>query len=238
MAEPTTTEPTPKRSNREAIDPAASSPELAPVMKVARARATSAGGPRAAVPKAAKSAGRSGAAASLAPVATGSRALTPIETGARPANVEIYQGGADTVSGDAVSITQGGASIVTARSVEVQQGGIVNAQADDINVRMGGVVLARADRVSVEMGGVGLALAREANLTQGGVRTIVAQEVRVDQGLVGTAFAGKVTFEKPAGVFLLIAGKTEGPVKALMDWRGALAFGAVFGLLVGLLRRR
>jgi hypothetical protein len=60
----------------------------------------------------------------------------------------------------------------------------------------------------------------------------------VDQGLVGTAIAGKVTFEKQAGVFLLVAGKTEGPVRALLDWRGALAFGAVFGLFVGLLRRR
>jgi hypothetical protein len=69
-------------------------------------------------------------------------------------------------------------------------------------------------------------------------RTVIAQDVRVDQGLIGTAFAGRVTFERPAGVFLLLAGRTEGPVKALMDWRGALAFGAAFGLLVGLLRRR
>jgi hypothetical protein len=85
---------------------------------------------------------------------------------------------------------------------------------------------------------VGVALAREAHVTQGMARTVVAQDVRVDQGLIGTAFAGKVTFEKPSGVFLLLAGKTEGPVKAVMDWRGALAFGAAFGLLVGVLRRR
>jgi hypothetical protein len=103
---------------------------------------------------------------------------------------------------------------------------------------MGGVALARADRVSVEMGGIALSLARESHVTQGVARTILAQDVRVDQGLVGTAFAGKVTFEQPSGVLLLIAGKTEGPVKALMDWKGALAFGAVFGALVGLLRRR
>jgi hypothetical protein len=88
------------------------------------------------------------------------------------------------------------------------------------------------------MGGLGIAFAREAQLTQGGARTVIAQDVRVDQGLIGTAFAGKVTFERPSGVFLLLAGRTEGPVKALLDWRGALAFGAAMGAIVGLLRRR
>lgn len=216
MADPTITEPrSTGSSSAKATDSAASSPELAPVMKLTPARAT-----KSSVPGTARRAARS---------------LTPE---ARPANVEIYQGGADSVAGDSVSITQGGASVVNARSVEIHQGGIGNAQADEINVRMGGVALARADRVSVEMGGVGLSLAREATLTQGGARTIIAQDIHVDQGLVGTAFAGKVSFAQPSGVFLLIAGKTEGPVKAAMDWRGALAFGAAFGLVAGLLRRR
>jgi len=224
MADPITTKPAGiETENGKAIDPAASSPELAPVMKGARAKATTT--------VASKSPSRTTRNELASP-----RAIESVSS--RPANVEIYQGGAESVSGDSVSITQGGASVVTATSVEVHQGGIARAQADDINVRMGGVALARADRVSVEMGGIALSLAREAHVTQGVARTILAQDVRVDQGLVGTAFAGKVTFEQPSGVFLLIAGKTEGPVKALLDWRGALAFGAIFGLLLGLLRRR
>lgn len=234
MADPTPTESNggdakggPNVSGRKGAapkDPAASSPELAPVLKVTRAKATTSDVPRRAARPGSESADRG--------VVTASEAST------RPASVEIFQGGADSVAGDAVSITQGGASVVNARNVEVHQGGIANAQADDISVRMGGIALARADRLSVEMGGIGLALAREAQVTQGMARTIIAQDVRVDQGLIGTAFAGRVTFERPAGVFLLLAGRTEGPVKALMDWRGALAFGAAFGLIVGLLRRR
>lgn len=218
-------------------------PELAPAMKVTRAKATTSDVPR--KPARQKTGGpetvdefaveRPAAdVATAAPMAT----ATSGDGTARPANVEIYQGGADSVAGDTVRITQGGASTVNAGSVEVRQGGIANARADDISVSMGGVALARADRVSVEMGGMGIAFAREASLTQGVARTVVAQDVRVDQGLIGTAFAGKVTFERPSGVLLLLAGKTEGPVKALMDWRGALAFGAAFGLLLGLLRRR
>ena len=225
MADPTTTKPAGvETQNGKGTDPAVSSPELAPVIKGTRAKSTATPATKATT---AKASGVEGATKS---------ASLPVSS--RPANVEIYQGGADTVSGDAVSITQGGASMVTAKTIEIHQGGIGRAQADDINVRMGGVGLARADRVSVEMGGIGLSLARESHVTQGVARTVLAQDVRVDQGLVGTAFAGKVTFEQPSGVFLLVAGKTEGPVKALLDWRGALAFGAIFGLLVGLLRRR
>ena len=198
----------------------ASSPVLEPVTKVTRARATTSDVPRRASSDAAR------------------RTMRPKPAAARPAAVEIYQGGADSIEGDTVTITQGGASVVNARSVQIRQGGIANAQAQDITVSMGGVALARADRVSVEMGGLGIAFAREAHLTQGGARSIIAQEVRVDQSLVGTALAGRVSFARPSGVFLLIAGRVEGPVKTLFDWRGAIAFGAAFGLVVGIIRRR
>lgn len=185
---------------QEGAHDAGASPELAPVMKVTRAKATT--------------------------------------SAARPAEMAIQQGGVELVEADSVSVTQGGVTTVNARHVEVRQGGIANAQAEDIKVTMGGVALARADRVHVEMGGLGVAIGREAQVTQGIARSIVAKEVRVDQGLVGTAIAGKVSFERPSPVFLLIAGRTDGPVKAMFDWRGALAFGALFGLVAGMLRRR
>ena len=225
MAEPTTTTKP---------DSAQTSPELAPVMKAARARAVTSDVPkRGSRPKA--EASTNGA---VAPKASAAAAAAVADWPSRPENISIVQGGADRVDGDVVSITQGGATTVTASGVTIRQGGIVNAQADDINVSMGGVVLARAERVSVEMGGMGLALAREAHLTQGAVRSVIAKDIQVDQSLVGTALAGRVRFERPSAVFLLVAGRVEGPVRAMLDWRGAIAFGAAFGAVVGLLRRR
>lgn len=232
MAEPTNS----TTAGTDAPSDATTPLDLASVEKVTRARATTSGMPaRTTRPKVPGPTAGEEAPPATAPAAS---ATAPTESSARPANVQITQGGADRVEGDSVSISQGGASIVNARSVAVRQGGIANAQADDITVSMGGIALARADRVSVEMGGLGFAFAREANLTQGMARSVIAQDVRVDQGLVGTALAGRVTFERPSAIFLLIAGRTDGPVKALMDWRGALAFGAAFGLLAGLIRRR
>jgi len=200
------------------------SPEAGPVMKTTRAKAITSDVPRRSP--------RTKTERATPPTAV------PAEPSLRPATVEIYQGGADSVEGDTVTITQGGATTVTAGSVQIRQGGIAYAQADDIKVSMGGVALARADRVSVEMGGMGISFAREAHLTQGAARSVIAQDVHVDQSLVGTALAGRVTFERPSGIFLLIAGRVEGPVQALLDWRGAIAFGAMFGLVAGLIRRR
>lgn len=220
------------------------STEPAPVLKVTRAKATTSDvPPRTTRPKAqpddtpglAATAHPGGTAESGAPKPKAASPASPTE---RPASVGITQGGAAMVEGDTVGITQGGVTTVNARSVQVHQGGIVSAEADDINVNMGGIVLARADRISVEMGGLGVSFAREAHLTQGAARSVIAQNVHVDQGLIGTALAGRVTFERPAGVLLLLAGRVDGPVRAMFDWRGALAFGAAFGLLVGLLRRR
>ena len=88
------------------------------------------------------------------------------------------------------------------------------------------------------MGGIGLAVAGEARVQQGYARTVFAREARVEQAAVGThrrgardrrADDGRRRSSSPAG---------RGAVRPLLDWRGALAFGAALGLVVGLLRRR
>jgi hypothetical protein len=88
------------------------------------------------------------------------------------------------------------------------------------------------------MGGLGLAIAGDVRVTQGYARSIIARETTVEQALVGTLITGRATIQRPTGVLLLVAGRVEGPVKAMFDWRGAIAFGAAFGVILGLLRRR
>jgi len=139
---------------------------------------------------------------------------------------------------DTVHIHKGGIERADANEINVKMGGIGRADATDIAVSIGGVGLARAERVSVEMGGIGLAVAGEARLSQGFARYVVAREASVEQGLIGTMITGRATIQRTSGVFLLVAGRVDGPVKAVLDWRGGLAFGAAFGLFWALLRRR
>jgi len=162
----------------------------------------------------------------------------PTSPEAIPENVTITNGGIRTAQATNVSVTQGGITDVEATHVDVRQGGIVRADAKDVAVTMGGIVLARADRVTTEMSGVGLSIAGDASVTQSFVRTMFAREVRVDQGGVWNLAAGKVTFEGRGFAGVVLAGKVDGEVKALLDWRGALAVGGIAVLVLAVLRRR
>jgi len=143
-----------------------------------------------------------------------------------------------SVSGETVNVTQAGLQNVNATSIDVRQGGIGRAQATDIAISQGGIGFARGDRVSVELGGVGAALAGELHVTQGGVGSVIARDVRIEQSAVRMLVANEVHAERTTGVMILIARKVDGNVRTLLDWRGALAFGAAFGVIVSLFRGR
>jgi len=146
------------------------------------------------------------------------------------------------ISGDVeattVSIVQGGANTVHATSVDVRQGGISRAEAQDIAVSFGGIALARGQRVSTEFGANVLTIASESRVTQSFASTVIARDATLDQSLVQTVIAGRVTLRQPTGVLFLIAGRVEGTVRPIFDWRGALAAGAAMGVVLGMLRRR
>lgn len=137
-----------------------------------------------------------------------------------------------------MTVHQGGIQEAHATTIDISQGGIGRAHADDIAVSQGGVGFARGDRVSVEMGAIGAAIAGEVRVTQGAAGNVLAREVRIEQAGVRTIVANQVHVERTTGVLLLIARRVEGDVRAVLDWRGALAFGAAFGVIVSLFRRR
>ncbi|HEY4633536.1 MAG TPA: hypothetical protein VIH00_06420 [Candidatus Limnocylindrales bacterium] len=169
----------------------------------------------------------------LVPVMAGD---TNTEAGDVPA-AETAAGG-DAVSADVVSISQGGVQFAQARHVDIVQGGIMRAEATDIAVSQGAIGLARGDRVSLEMGGMLVAVAREARISQAYARQVIAREVDVDQAAIGTLVTARASFARRGLVGILVARQVEGDVRALLDWRGALAFGAALGVLLAVLRRR
>jgi hypothetical protein len=196
-------------------------------------RVSAAGGPAAAVP------------GSVPPTA----ATTPTTTPASPITErpplvpvgpdrELHDTGLDAVATGTLRIVQGGVSHATATNIDIQQGGIGRAEATDIAVSQGGIGLAQGDRVSLEMGAIGLTLAREARVSQALAQNVFAQGVEIEQSAVWSMAAGKVTFRRGGFVGVLLAREVDGDVKPLLDWRGALAAGAVIGLFLALVRRR
>ena len=137
----------------------------------------------------------------------------------------------DHVAVSSLRLERGGINEATADTVEVRMGGIGALGAEEVFVQWGGVGAARADRLGVEFGGVGAALTGELQVTQGFAGTVVAREATIEQGIARTLIAQRVTIKRPSAVLVLIAARVEGDVRPLLDWRGALAAGLVFGLV-------
>ena len=218
--------------------------------KVTRARATTSGVAPKGRPKSAT--GAAAAAAKRATKATAGTAVGPGRAVAvvpepevtdpadvvRADRVEISQGGAERVEATTVTVSQGGIGSADARTIDVRQGGIGRASATDIAVSAGSIGFARGERVSIEMGAIGAAVGDEIRVTQSAAGFVAAQgDATVDQSLVSTLIADRVTIRQPSAVLVLIARQVDGTVRPLLDWRGALAVGAVAGLVIGLLRR-
>ena len=126
---------------------------------------------------------------------------------------------------------------IQADAVEVHQGAVGRVDATTVSVTQGAVGAARAERIEVNMGAVGAALGGQVTITQGMAGTVLAQEATLEQAFVRTLIARDVTVQRPSAVVFLVAQRVSGEIKVLLDWRGALAFGAAFGILAGLLER-
>ena len=136
----------------------------------------------------------------------------------------------EATSASALRLDRGGIGQTTADQVEVRMGGIGALQAEDVFVQWGGIGATRADTVGVEFGAIGAALAGEVRVTQGFAGSIIARDATLEQAIARTVIAQRVTINRPSAIGILIAQQVHGDVKPLLDWRGALAAGAVIGL--------
>jgi len=98
---------------------------------------------------------------------------------------------------------------------------------------------AQAERVSLELGALGAALAERVTISQAAVGGVVAGgDLEAEQTIIGGLVARRVTFRRASGALVLLAGRVDGDVRTVIDWRGALAAGAAAGVVLALLRRR
>ncbi|HEX2924243.1 MAG TPA: hypothetical protein VHS28_09470 [Chloroflexota bacterium] len=127
-------------------------------------------------------------------------------------------------AGGSQAINRMCACMVQAERVEIHQGGAMAVVARDATVTMGGSVIAAATNLTVDKGGSQWLLAGEARVQNGGAGIMVTQNAQLVDTKVG----------------ILLAGKVEGNVQAVMDTESALRFGAALGATLGvalLLRR-
>lgn len=110
-------------------------------------------------------------------------------------------------------------SDLEADRVVVQQGGARNIRANYVEIHQSGAALIEADQVTMQQSGLVAALASQAKLQDCQVGAVIAQNVQADS----------------TRSLFLAAGKVEGNVNTVISLPVALAAGALFGLIVGLI---
>lgn len=105
-----------------------------------------------------------------------------------------------------------------------------------VTVAQGAVGAARAEHLSIDRGVVGAAMAGNVEVSRGYARSILARQVQLDRGAARVIIAADVRAERSAVMFL-IARRVSGDMRVLFDWRGAVAFGAVAGVVFAVLSR-
>ncbi|MBV6394692.1 MAG: hypothetical protein HFACDABA_00258 [Anaerolineales bacterium] len=133
------------------------------------------------------------------------------------ASVTMRQANADHVSADEVTMNLSAAGGVNAATFSAQQSMIGGANAEEIHVWNSAV------------GGVNGTLVN----VQGTVAGVAGQSITVEGARVGLAAAQEIRGGRVETVVLL-AGRVEGEVHAVVDTRGAIIAGLVGGLFAGL----
>jgi hypothetical protein len=117
-----------------------------------------------------------------------------------------------------------------------ERGAIGGVRATDVRARLAAIGGIAANHVSVERGVVNGILAREATVRLGTARGVVAQRVHVEQSIVRAVVANTVEAGPSTGILFAVARRIDGDAKIMLDWRGALAFGASLGAFLALIR--
>ena len=137
--------------------------------------------------------------------------------------------------GSTPAVAEDGASLEADR-VDLRMAAVGRVEAGSITVEQGALGAARADSVSVDRGALGAAMADRIEVSRGYARSVLARSARLERSAARVVVAGDAEVEQSAVVFL-IARRVAGDVRVLLDWRGAVAFGATAGVVLSILSR-
>jgi hypothetical protein len=141
--------------------------------------------------------------------------------------VNIKQSTIRSVEGGHIELQQVGALSIDGEKVEVTQGASFILKGNDIVLNQSISAITSADNVSVNFSFSPMSFSTGHTTTnRSAVGLMAAMDIKSDN----------------TSAFLVIANKIEGNVTTLLDWRSAIALGAVFGGIWGfvslLFRRR
>jgi len=157
------------------------------------------------------------------------------------ATQEINGENLEVVEGDFITVRQSSVKAVEGGHVELQQVGAVSIDGERIEMTQSAAAVVRAEDIRLNQGIGVITAGNTTNLSYSFSQISLSRDTTsVNRSAVGIIGAKTVVAEGSASL-LTIAGKVEGQMTTVLDWRSSLALGAVLGGLVGLfslLRKR
>ena len=147
----------------------------------------------------------------------------------------------DFIEAEFVTIKQSSVRSIEGGHVEVQQVGALSIDGERVEVTQGASAVIRGAEVSINQS-ISLLTTGSNTVVNSSFSPVVLSRgnATVDRSAVGIMGAREIKAEN-ASSLLMIASKVEGEVTTLLDWKSALALGAVIGGALGFLslfRRR
>lgn len=139
------------------------------------------------------------------------------------------------VEAEFVNIKQSTVRSIEGGHVELQQVGALSIDGERVEVTQGASVIIRGVDVSINQSMSVLTAGGNTNLNYSFSPVSLSKDtMTVNRSAVGIIGARDIKAENTSSL-LMIANKVDGEVTTLLDWRSALALGAVIGGALGLL---
>jgi len=148
--------------------------------------------------------------------------------------LELTKGEAQVVEGEFINVKQSTVRAVEGGHVELQQVGALTIDGEKIDATQGAACIMRGRELSLNQSISAISIADDMFLNFSFSPISMARNnADVNRSAVGVIVSKEIKSENTSSL-IMIARKVEGNVTTLLDWRSALAFGAVVGGVLGL----
>lgn len=140
------------------------------------------------------------------------------------------------VEAGTVNMNQAGAMRIAASTVTIKQGGAAMVKSDTFTVQQGGMLVGQAQQANLTTSRAGAVVAgQDANMSMSGANVLVSgRDVKMENSGTFLMVTGRDVSMQNSGTLLLFTRQVNGTVNTAFGPRESVIFGAVAGVVMGL----
>lgn len=147
---------------------------------------------------------------------------------------KIQKSDLEFIEGEFINIKQSTIRAVEGEHIELQQVGALSIDGEKIDVTQGASGLLRGNEINLNQSISAITAGNHVSVNYSLTPLSISREdVSISRSAIGCLAAKDIKSENTSA-FLVVSNKIEGDITTVLDWRSALALGAVLGGVWGL----